>query len=107
MFPPCSTPHTLPMLPPQELGQKASEEQLAAHAVKAVLVGAKQQLKMGVKGGQTPNTVIFKTDKYRIAYCETNPGRCRYLSLLIPSAICLKDPAGFIALSFGRPSVFD
>ena len=69
--------------------------------------GSQTAAENGGKGGQTPNTVIFKTDKYRIAYCETNPGRCRYLSLLIPSAICLKDPAGFIALSFGRPSVFD
>lgn len=70
-------------------------------------VGAKRLLKMGGRGGQPPNTVIFKTDKYRIAYCEKNPGRCRYLSLLIPSGMCLKVPAGFIALSFGRPSVFD
>ena len=82
------------MLPRQELGQKASEEQLAAQAAEN-----------GEEGGDKPHTQQFQDGKSRRAYCQTNPGRGRYLSLLIPSGMCLKDPEGFIALSFGRPSV--
>lgn len=68
--------------------------------------GSQKAAENGEEGGDKPNTQQFQDGKSRRACCETNPGRCRYLSLLIPSGMCLKDLEGFIALSFG-PSVFD